>query len=212
MYLPEQFHESRDEELHRILRDNPLGALVTHSAKGLDADHIPFEFDPAAGPMGTLRAHVARANPLCTEFRGGAEVLVIFRGAQGYISPNWYPTKHETHRHVPTWNYEVVHVHGHLRIVDDEKFLLGALGRLTRHHEAAEPQPWKMSQAPRDYMEARLREIVGIEIEVRQMTGKRKLSQNRSEVDFHGAANTLQERGHETLSSAMKSTRKGTPT
>jgi transcriptional regulator len=207
MYLPQHFAETRTEELHRILRENPLGMLVTHSGTGLDADHIPFELDAARGALGTLLAHVARANPLWTGFPDGTDVMVVFRGAQGYISPNWYPSKHETHRQVPTWNYEVVHAHGRLRIVDDEKFLRGLVGRLTRHHEAGEPKPWKMGDAPRDYMEQMMRAIVGIEVEVLRFEGKRKLGQNREARDFQGAVTTLQDRGNQALSTAMASTR-----
>ena len=208
MYLPEHFAESRVEELHRIIRENPLGVLVTHSAKGLDANHIPFEFDSPAGSAGRLQGHVARANPLWTEFANGADVMVVFRGPHGYISPNWYPSKHETHRHVPTWNYEVVHAHGRLRIVDDEKFLRGIVGRLTRRHEAPEPRPWKMGDAPPDYINEMLRAIVGIEVEVLRLEGKRKLGQNRDARDSEGAVRALHERGNDALSSAMASTRR----
>ncbi len=208
MYLPPHFSEPRVEELHRIVREHPLGVLVTHGPAGLDANHIPFEFDPERGPHGTLLAHVARANPLCTEFAGGADVMVVFRGVQGYISPNWYPSKHETHRQVPTWNYEVVHAHGRLRLVDDEKFVRGIVARLTRRHEATEPQPWKMGEAPADYLDQMLRAIVGVEIEVVRLEGKRKLSQNREARDVDGAVRALQERGQEALSSAMSGARR----
>jgi len=208
MYLPPHFSEPRVEELHRIVREHPLGMLVTHGPAGLDANHIPFEFDPERGPHGTLLAHVARANPLCTEFAGGADVMVVFRGVQGYISPNWYPSKHETHRQVPTWNYEVVHAHGRLRLVDDEKFVRGIVARLTRRHEATEPKPWRMGEAPADYLDQMLRAIVGVEIEVVRLEGKRKLSQNREARDVDGAVRALQERGQEALSSAMSGARR----
>ena len=208
MYLPPHFSEPRVEELHRIVREHPLGVLVTHGPAGLDANHIPFEFDPERGPHGTLLAHVARANPLCTEFAGGADVMVVFRGVQGYISPNWYPSKHETHRQVPTWNYEVVHAHGRLRLVDDEKFVRGIVARLTRRHEATEPKPWKMGEAPADYLDRMLQAIVGVEIEVVRLEGKRKLSQNREARDVDGAVRALQERGQEALSSAMSGARR----
>ncbi len=208
MYLPPHFSEPRLEELHRILREYPLGMLVTHGPAGLDANHIPFELDPERGPHGTLLAHVARANPLCTEFAGGADVMVVFRGVQGYISPNWYPSKHETHRQVPTWNYEVVHAHGRLRLVDDEKFVRGIVARLTRRHEATEPKPWKMGEAPADYLDRMLQAIVGVEIEVVRLEGKRKLSQNREARDVDGAVRALQERGQEALSSAMSGARR----
>lgn len=208
MYIPPHFAETRIEELHRIMRENPLGVLVTRSAQGLDANHLPFELDADRGASGTLRAHVARANPLLDEIPDGAEVMVVFRGAQGYISPSWYPSKHETHRHVPTWNYEVVHAHGRLRILDDERFLRGVVGRLTRHHESTEPVPWKMSDAPRDFMDQMVKAIVGIEVEVSRLEGKRKLGQNREERDRDGAVRSLGQRGNEVLSQAMARTRK----
>ncbi len=203
MYLPPHFAETRPDELHRIMREHPLGMLVTHSDSGLDANHIPFEFDPEAGQHGRLLAHIARANPLWTDFASGAEVMVVFRGVEGYISPNWYPSKHETHRQVPTWNYEVVHVHGRLRIVDDEKFIRGVVGRLTRHHEATEPKPWKMGDAPRDYMDDMVSKVVGIEIEIARLEGKRKLSQNREVRDISNAVSELERRHQQELAHTM---------
>jgi transcriptional regulator len=207
MYLPAHFAETRLDELHRIVRAHPLGMLVTHSARGLDADHIPFELDATRGEFGTLTAHVARANPLWTQIPDGTPVMVVFRGVQGYVSPNWYPSKHETHQQVPTWNYEVVHAHGVLRIVEDEKFLRGVLGRLTRKHESTEPKPWKMADAPREYMERMLTMIGGIEVEVLRFEGKRKLSQNREARDVDGVVQALQARGDEDLSAAVTAAR-----
>ena len=206
MYLPAHFAETRPDELHAIVREHPLGMLVTHSSSGLDANHLPFEIDPDRGSAGTLLAHIARANPLWTEISSGAEVLVVFRGPQGYISPSWYPSKHEAHRQVPTWNYEVVHAHGRLYFVDDEKFVRGLVARLTRRHEASEPQPWKMGDAPPDYLEQMLSSIVGIEVELTRLEGKRKLSQNREARDREGASRALQERGHHALASSMAKT------
>jgi transcriptional regulator len=203
MYLPEHFAERRPEELQRIMRDFPLGILVTHTERGLDANHIPFELDAARGPRGTLQGHIARANSLWTAVPNGAEVLVIFRSHQGYISPNWYPSKHETHRHVPTWNYEVVHAHGKLRIIDDEKFVAGVVARLTRIHEAAEPSPWRMRDAAPDYLDQMLKMIVGIEVEISRLEGKRKLGQNRDVRDLEGAVRALRDRGQTELASAM---------
>ncbi len=206
MYIPPHFAETRPEELHRIIREHPLGMLVTQSARGLDANHIPFDFEPdleAPASCGTLRAHIARANPLWREVADGAEVMVVFRGVDGYISPNWYPSKHETHRQVPTWNYEVVHAHGHLRIIDDEKFVRGVVARLTRHHEATEPVPWKMGDSPADYMNDMIRKVVGIEIEVSRIEGKRKLSQNREPRDIRGAVQALSAHGRQGLAAVM---------
>jgi transcriptional regulator len=206
MYLPEKFAESRPEELFRLMREHPLGMLVTHTAGGLEANHLPFLVDEDRGASGTLLAHVARANPVWREVGDGAEVLVVFRGAQGYISPNWYPSKQETHRHVPTWNYEIVHAHGRIHVRDDEKFVRGVVARLTRANEAGEPQPWKMTDAPEDYIVEQLGHIVGIEVELTRVVGKRKLSQNRDLRDFESTVSALEERGREDLASAMKRT------
>ncbi|MBP8272547.1 MAG: FMN-binding negative transcriptional regulator [Sphaerotilus sp.] len=206
MYLPAHFAEARTEELHRLLCAHPLGSLVTYGPDGLDADHIPFAFDPDTGPHGTLLAHVARANPLWERCPTGTPVMVIFQGAEGYISPNWYPSKHEAHRQVPTWNYEVVHAHGMLTVRDDVRFLRGLVARLTRHHEqaAGEPQPWKMSDAPTDYIDDLLGRIVGIEITLTSLVGKAKLSQNKEARDRLQAADTLQARGHDALAQRMR--------
>lgn len=204
MYLPAHFTQTDPEALQRLLRDHPLGVLVTHGAQGLDADHLPFEYDPAPGPAGVLRAHVSRANPLWRSCADGSPVLVIFRGVHGYISPSWYPSKHEAHRQVPTWNYEVVHVRGRLSVRDDERFVRGLVARLTRRHEAAEPQPWKMGDAPPDYLDEMLGKIVGIEIAVESMQGKSKLGQNKLARDRLGAAEALAQRGHEELARAMR--------
>lgn len=204
MYAPPLFAESRPEELHRIIRQHPLGMLVTHTVAGLEANHLPFVLDASPGPAGTLLAHVARANPIWTEVRDGDPVLVVFRAAQGYISPNWYPSKHETHRHVPTWNYEIVHAHGRISIHDDETFVRGMVAKLTRQSEASEPRPWKMGDAPADYLAEQLHHIIGIEIELTRVEGKRKLSQNREPRDFEGAVDALDERGYAELAAAMK--------
>ena len=204
MYIPPHFAITDPQVLHRIMREHPLGVLVTSAAGGLDANHIPFEFDPSAGKLGVLTGHVARANPVWQQCLQGAEVMVIFRGDETYISPNWYPSKHETHRQVPTWNYEVVHVHGKLTVHDDEKFLRGVVGRLTKTHEAQEPKPWKMSDAPQDYIDAMVKAIVGIQITITRLEGKAKLSQNREPRDLHGAAEALTSLGKNGLADNMK--------
>ena len=131
-------------------------------------------------------------------------MLVIFRGAEAFISPSWYPSKHETHRQVPTWNYEVVHAHGTLMVRDDERFVRGLVARLTREHEAAEPRPWKMGDSAPDYIDAMLRNIVGIEVDITALVGKSKLSQNKEERDRLGAADTLAARGHDELAERMR--------
>lgn len=203
MYVPTHFQINDASELHRIMTNYPLGVLITTNA-GLDANHLPFLFDAHEGDLGVLTAHVARANPVWEKVANGSEVLVIFRGEESYISPNWYPSKHETHRQVPTWNYEVVHAHGKMTVHDDEKFLRGVVGRLTKTHEAMEPKPWKMSDAPQDYMDAMLNAIVGIQITITRLEGKAKLSQNREPRDLHGAAEALTSLGKNGLADNMK--------
>ena len=204
MYLPAAFALTDPQELHRILREHPLGTLVTHGPQGLDADHIPFEFDPDAGPLGTLRAHVARANPVWQQVAAGSLVLVVFRGDQAYVSPNWYPSKHEAHRQVPTWNYEVVHAHGTFTAHDDERYLRGVVARLTRHHEVTEPKPWKMSDAPADYLAQMMGQIVGIEIAVTSLVGKSKMSQNKEARDRQGVAEAYEARGRAGLAGQVR--------
>ena len=201
MYIPPHFAIQDTDVLHRIIETHPLGVLVTQSPNGLDANHIPFELDRARG---LLIAHVARANPVWRECGDGAQVMVIFRGDEHYISPNWYPSKHELHRQVPTWNYEVVHVHGRLTVQDQEKFVRGVVGRLTRTHEASEPKPWKMGDSAPDYIDGMLKAIVGIEISISRLEGKAKLSQNREPRDRLNAADMLANQGATALAEAMR--------
>lgn len=206
MYLPPQFAETRIEELHRIVREHALGVLITNSPAGLDANHLPFMLEADQEGRGVLIAHVARANPLWREAQDGQEALVVFRGMQGYITPSWYPGKQETHRRVPTWNYEVVHAHGTLHVRDDEKFVRGVVARLTRQHEADQALPWKMGDAPADYLAEQLRHIVGIEICVERLVGKRKLNQHHERRDREGAIQGLETSGNPGLAQAMKNT------
>ncbi|MDF3931324.1 FMN-binding negative transcriptional regulator [Pseudomonas citronellolis] len=203
MYLPEHFRETRVDELHRLIQAHPLGTLVHASGGALDADHIPFELLPEEGAHGLLRAHVARANPLW-QHADGSEVLVVFRGAEHYISPNWYPSKHRTHEQVPTWNYQVVHVRGTLRVIDEERFVRGLVGRLTRTHEADEARPWRMSDSTPEFIAGMLAKIVGIEVEIQDIVGKSKLSQNKQAEDAAGTATRLGELGAAELAGAMR--------
>lgn len=203
MYVPAHFDESRTEVLHELIKQHPFGMLVTHGASGLDANHIPFELDPRQGELGVLNAHVARANPVWQDVADGNEVLVVFRAADAYVSPNWYPSKHELHRQVPTWNYMVAHAHGRITIRDDERFVRGMVARLTRIHEAAQPVPWKMSDSPAEYIDAQLKHIVGLEIEITRLVGKLKLGQNKEERDIRGAGAALKAQGHHAVGDAM---------
>ena len=199
MYLPSHFEESRPEVLHAFIRKYPLGLLVTHDASGLQADAIPFMLDAERGAFGTLVAHVARANPLWREARTDIESMVVFQGPQAYISPAWYATKQETGKVVPTWNYCVVQARGRLRVIDDPAWVRRLVSRLTDRHEAARAglpsAPWKVSDAPDDYIASMQRAIVGIEIELTALQGKWKLSQNRSAADRAGVAAGLAQQG-----------------
>ena len=208
MYLPSHFEKTQQDALLETIAAHSFGALVLNGPQGLDANHIPFLVDKGQEDKASLIDHVARANPLWKEARDGQEALVIFRAGDAYVSPNWYPSKHESHRLVPTWNYRVVHVHGRLHIRDDERFVRGVVARLTRHHEAqtGSPRPWKMTDSSPEFIDQMLANIVGIEIEISRMVGKWKLSQNREERDLVGAANELRARGDEALSEAMLET------
>ena len=205
MYVPEHFKETRPEELRRIMTAYPLGAFVTSGPHGLDACHLPFVLQPDAGEHGRLRAHVARANPVWTEIQDGDEVLVIFGAPDAYISPNWYPSKHELHRQLPTWDYQVVHVHGQVRVHDDERFVRGLVARLARTHEsqAGVAKPWKMTDSPEDYINGNLANIVGIEVDISRILGAWKVSQNREERDRLSAARELRDRGAVSVSESI---------
>ena len=204
MYLPAPFTATPPDDMHRLIVEHPLGTLVANTAHGLQALHVPFLFDAARGAHGGLLAHLARANPFWQQVADGGEVLVVFHGPHGYISPNWYQSKAETHRHVPTWNYEVVHAHGLLRIRDEPRFVRGVVAGLTRVHEAGQPVPWKMGDAPADYLDENLAQIVGLEIELTRLEGKRKLSQNRDDRDFASILQALDDSGQAPLADAMR--------
>lgn len=191
MYLPSHFEETRVEVLHRLIREHPLGTLVTLGSEGLNADHVPFEVEAAPAPFGKLRGHVARGNPVWRDFSKDLEALLVFQGPQAYITPSWYPTKRETGKVVPTYNYIVVHAYGALRAIEDRAWLRGLVERLTNRHEAGRPQPWKVADAPEDYIETMLGAIVGIEITVTRLVGKWKASQNRPPADRDGVVRGL---------------------
>ncbi len=179
MYIPKQFEESRVEVMHELVRAYPLATLVTHSSNGLNANHIPVHLSLSPAPYGTLRGHIARANPLFGEILEGIETLAIFHGPDSYITPSWYATKKKTGKVVPTWNYAVVHAYGVLRIVDNAPWLRTQLDALTNHSEASFHEPWAVSDAPADHIERIMAAIVGVEIVITKMLGKWKVSQNQ---------------------------------
>lgn len=193
MYLPKHFEEPRTEVLHELVRQHPFAALVTRTAAGIEANHLPMEIDREPAPFGTLVGHVARANPVWRETVADGEALAIFQGPQAYVSPGWYPTKAETGKVVPTWNYAVVHAYGRLRFIEDRDWLHALVERLTDRHEAGRPDPWQVTDAPAEFFEAMLRGIVGVELRIERLVGKWKLSQNRLPADREGVAAGLAE-------------------
>jgi len=195
MYLPAHFEETRPAVLHALLRQHPLGLLVTTGADGApEANPIPFLLDAERGAFGTLVGHVARANPVWqgpAAAPGGPPALVVFQGPDGYISPNGYAAKAEHGKVVPTWNYAVVQARGPLQVLDDAAAARALVTRLTAHHEAGQTRPWAVADAPDDYIAAMLRAIVCIEIPLTALVGKYKLSQNRSASDRAGVIANL---------------------
>jgi transcriptional regulator len=182
VYVPEQFRETRIEVLQAFVERYPLATLVAMTPGGLTAHHIPLQARLAPGG-GLLRGHIARANSLWRELEPEAPVLAIFTGADSYISPNWYPSRREHAKVVPTWNYAAVHISGRLRFIDDSAWLRELVGSLTDEYERGRNDRWQVSDAPADYIDGMLRAIVGFEIRITDIVGKFKGSQNRSMAD-----------------------------
>ncbi|MBL0728814.1 FMN-binding negative transcriptional regulator [Piscinibacter sp. HJYY11] len=196
MYTPSHFDEQRPEPLQQLLHDHPLGLLITNGQNGLDANPVPFLHEPREGTPGVLSCHVARANPVWKE-AAGEEVLVVFQGPQAYVSPNWYPSKFDNGKAVPTWNYIVVQARGTLVVRDEVEWLRGFVTRLTQRHESTQAVPWQVGDAPPDYLDAMLRGIVGLEIPLSSLRGKWKMSQNHPAANREGVARGLRARGTE---------------
>lgn len=195
MYIPEHFAEPRVEVLHELIRARPLSTVVTFSLGGLNANHIPLHLSEGPSPLGTLRGHAARANPIWSDFAKDVEALAVFHGPDAYISPSWYPTKTETGKAVPTWNYAVAHAYGTLRVIDDAPWLRAHLEALTAQHEAAFEEPWHLSDAPHDFTEKLIGAIVGIEIVITRLQGKWKASQNQPLQNQAGVIHGLRQSG-----------------
>ena len=191
MYLPTHFAETRVDVMHDLIRAHPFGTLVVLTPDGLDANHIPFEVHQEPAPFGILRGHLARANPVWKNFSAEVDALVIFQGAHAYISPSWYETKKEHGKVVPTWNYAVVHASGPLRVIDDRAWVRQFVEQLTDRHEAHRSDPWKVTDAPSDFVDTMTNAIVGIEVPIMQLTGKWKVSQNRPQKDRNGVVQGL---------------------
>lgn len=195
MYVPDHFREDRPEVLHDAVRRIGFATLVTAD---LEANHLPMLLSKDGK---FLRGHVARANPVWK--KGDGEALAIFLGPHAYVTPNWYPSKAETGKAVPTWNYVTVHARGALRWVQDADWLRAQVASLSDAHEAAREEPWKVADAPTSYVDAMLRAIVGFELSVAVLEGKYKLSQNRDAADRAGVREGLARDGQDALSHLM---------
>ncbi|HCL63680.1 MAG TPA: transcriptional regulator [Rhizobium sp.] len=191
MYQPPHFREDRLDVQHALIRAHPLGLLISSGEDGLMANPIPFRLAKADEGLGTLQAHMAKANPQWRALAKGAEVLIVFQGADHYITPSWYEAKRETGKVVPTWNYAIVQVRGNVRVIEDSQWIRAQVGRLTDGHEGKRMIPWAVGDAPDDFITAQLKGIIGIEVEVTGIEGKWKVSQNRGEPDRRGVADGL---------------------
>jgi transcriptional regulator len=194
MYNPPHFKEDRVPVMHAAIRAVGLATLVTTGPDGLVASHIPLLLDPEPAPYGTLHGHLARGNPQGRQEVDG-EALAIFLGPDAYITPSYYATKRETGKVVPTWNYVAIHAYGKLAFFDDAERLLALVTRLTRRHEAGRAAPWKVSDAPADYLRGQLKGIIGFAMPIARLEGKWKMSQNRPAEDRAGVADGLAREG-----------------
>ena len=193
MYVPNHFKEDSVETLQQHIRAYPFGLLVIADDAGIEANHVPFYLDMnEEGSLGTLQCHLARSNLVWQRIEKSRFVLAVFQGPNAYVSPSWYPSKAETGRVVPTWNYLAVHVAGSAKVVQDAVWLKEHLRQLTNQHETERAQPWAVEDAPADYTEALMRGIVGIEIKIEKLTGKLKASQNQPERNQQGVKVGLQ--------------------
>ncbi|MBJ2249753.1 FMN-binding negative transcriptional regulator [Pseudomonas sp. MF6784] len=191
MYTPRAFALDDLPELQQLIRHTRLAQLVTFGEHGLQASHLPLLLNPDEGPNGTLYGHLAKANRQWQDLQNGSEALVIFAGAEAYVSPGFYPAKAEHGKVVPTWNYLAVHAYGQAEVFTDAERLLTLVSALTDRHENGRAQPWKVSDAPVDYIDGMLKAIVGFALPIQRLQGKRKLSQNRSAADIAGVREGL---------------------
>jgi transcriptional regulator len=191
MYNPSAFVMNDLQDLHQQILATRLAVLVTHGEQGLQASHIPLLLDAEQGPNGTLYGHLAKANPQWQALQNGAQTMVIFAGADAYVSPGFYPAKAEHGKVVPTWNYVAVHAYGVAEVFTDAHRLRDLVSALTDRHEASRAQPWKVDDAPADYIDGMLRAIVGFALPIQRLEGKRKLSQNRNAADIAGVREGL---------------------
>lgn len=195
MYVPPLFKEESVPVLHDAIRQSRLATLVTLSADGMEASHVPMLVDADPAPFGTLHGHIARSNPQWQRAAADGHALAIFLGPDAYITPSWYPTKQATGKVVPTWNYVAIHAYGPVRFFDDADRLLAHVTKLTETHEALRAAPWAVTDAPSDYIRGQLNRIIGFEIPIARLEGKWKMSQNRPAPDRAGVVEGLVREG-----------------
>ena len=195
MYVPPHFVEDDKAALHRAIRETRLVTLVTLGSEGMEASHVPILLDEEEGPFGVIRGHLARANPQWRRASAETPALVRFLGPDAYVSPNWYATKRETGKVVPTWNYLAIHAYGRVEFFEDAERLRAIVTSLTQRHEGRREKPWAVSDAPEDYIQAQLRGIIGFRLPIDRLEGKWKLSQNRPEADRRGVIEGLEGEG-----------------
>jgi transcriptional regulator len=193
MYLPDHFRVADLPEMHALMRARPLATLVSAGSMGLYATHLPTVLRDD-GPYGVIECHLARANPHWKDLAEGNDALMIFEGPEGYITPNWYPSKAGHGKVVPTWNYAVVHAYGRPEVMEDRNWLRRHVTELTAQQETNEVKPWALSDAPESFIEVMLRGIVGFCFAFTQLEGKWKMSQNRQVTDRDGVVRGLRTR------------------
>ena len=193
MYQPDHFRVEDVAEMHALMRARPFATLVSAGSAGLYASHLPTVLKDD-GPYGVIECHLARANPHCRDLAEGGEALMIFQGPEGYITPNWYPSKAAHGKVVPTWNYAVVHATGRPEVMKEKAWLLRHVGELTAQQERTEAKPWALSDAPDSYINVMLRGIVGLRFANTRLEGKWKMSQNREAIDQEGVVQGLNTR------------------
>lgn len=199
MFQPAVFRETRSEVMHDHMRQQPFATIVSSATGSLSANHVPVVLKQGSG-LGVLHGHIASVNPLFRETDGTIDVLAIFQGPQTYITPSWYSSKKEHGKVVPTWNYVVVHAHGQLTFTQEREWLLKHLDDLTSQHEDGRETPWSVNDAPDDFVAGQLRALVGFEIEIRDLAGTWKVSQNKNASDRKGVQLGLADQNEKEMS------------
>jgi transcriptional regulator len=203
MYNPPAFKVEDLNRQHQLIREHPLGLLISLGPDGLQASPLPFHLVPEGSVFGRLQAHLSRANPHWKTL-DGHDVLVVFQGPDAYVTPMWYRSRSEHGKVVPTWNYVMVQVHGTVRVMDDPEWVRSQITRLTHAHESPRAEPWHVTDAPASYIDAQIKGIVGLEIDIRRIEGKWKVSQNRPDADRNGVAEGFEASGDASMARLVR--------